>query len=148
MVHALEEIHRLLKPNGVLIDIHPVSEPSPIEIHLNGHIELVGNLEVRQWCIDFEQADNALAEITGRGKFAVEQKGMFDTLTYYDSATEMGTALKESIHKYVREGEPVEEEVSQVVALALKAEEALQTAPNGAELVLRERDHINRLKPI
>jgi hypothetical protein len=37
------------------------------------------------------------------GIFTVEQKGMYDTLTYYDSAAEMGTALKESIHKYVRE---------------------------------------------
>ena len=147
MVHALEEIHRLLKPNGVLIDIHPVSEPSPIEIHLNGHIELVGNLEIRQWCIDFEQADNALTEIVQHGVFTVEQKGMFDTLTYYDSAGEMGTALKESIHKYVREGEPVNEEVSQVETLVAQAEELLQAAGNGAQLVLRERDHISRLKP-
>jgi hypothetical protein len=28
MVHALEEIHRLLKPSGRLIDIHPVAEAS------------------------------------------------------------------------------------------------------------------------
>ena len=26
MVHALEEIHRLLKPDGMLINIHPVPE--------------------------------------------------------------------------------------------------------------------------
>ena len=148
MVHALEEIHRLLKPSGFLIDIHPVAVHSSIEIHKNENIDLVGQLEVSQWCVDFQEADEALDEIIRRGTFTVEQKGMFDTLTYYDSATEMGTALKESIHKYVREGEPVEEEVSQVVALALKAEEALQTAPNGAELVLRERDHISRMKPM
>lgn len=148
MVHALEEIHRLLKPDGILIDIHPVSEPSPIEIHRNGHIELVGNLEVRQWCIDFEQADNALKEIVQRGMFMVEQKGTFDTLTYYDSTEEMGTALKESIHKYVREGEPVDEEVEQVKTLAARAEELLKAADSGVELVLRERDHISRLRPM
>lgn len=32
MVHALEEIRRLLKPMGSLIDIHPVAESSAIEI--------------------------------------------------------------------------------------------------------------------
>jgi hypothetical protein len=69
-------------------------------------------------------------------------------LTYYDSAAEMGTALKESIYKYVREGEPVDEEVSQVETLALRAEEALQDRGSGAKLVLREKDHISRLKPI
>jgi hypothetical protein len=60
----------------------------------------------------------------------------------------MGTALKESIHKYVREGEPVDEEVLQVETLAAQAEEILQAAGSSAELVLRERDHISRLKPM
>ena len=148
MVHALEEIRRLLKPDGFLIDIHPVAEHSAIEIHQNGIIDLVGHLEVHQWCIDFELADEALDEIIRRGVFTVEQKGNFDTLTYYDSATEMETALKESIHKYVREGEPVDEEVLQVEVLALQAEEALQAAGSEAKLVLREKDHISRLKPM
>lgn len=147
MVHALEEIHRLLKPNGFLIDIHPVAEHSSIEIHQNGIFDLVGHLEVHQWRHDFEQADNALAEIVQRGLFTLEQKDMFDTLTYYDSVAEMGTALKESIHKFVREGEPIDEEVSQIETLALQAEELLRTAGNRAKLVLREREHISRLKP-
>jgi len=148
MVHALEEIHRLLKPNGFLIDIHPIAEHSQIEIHQNGKIDRVGTLVVHQWCVDFEEADKALAEIIRRGVFAVVEKGSFDTLTYYDTASEMGTALKESIHKYVREGEPVDEEVSQVETLAVQAEKLLKAAGSGAELVLRERDHIGRLRPI
>jgi len=148
MVHALEEIHRLLKPNGFLIDIHPVAVHSSVEIHHNGKIELVGQLEVSQWCIDFEEADKALAEIVRRGVYTIEQKGKFDTLTYYDSAPEMGTALKQSILKYVREGEPVDEEVSHVEILAAQADELLHAADGEAKLVLREPDHISRLKPI
>lgn len=147
MVHALEEIHRLLKPNGFLIDIHPVAEHLQIEIHQNGKIDLVGHLKVYQWCVDFQEADKALDEIIQRGIFTVEQKGMFGTLTYYDSATEMGTALKQSIQKYVREAEPVEE-VSHVDVLAEQAEDLLQVAGSGAELVLHEKDHISRLKPM
>ena len=148
MVHALEEIHRLLKPQGFLIDIHPVAEHSSIELHRNGKIDLAGQLEVSQWCVDFSEADKALVEVVQRGIFTVEQKGRFDTLTYYDSATEMGTKLKESIHKYVREGEPVDEEVSHVEVLAAQAEVLLQAAGGEAKLVLREKDHISRLKPV
>jgi hypothetical protein len=91
MVHALEEIHRLLKPTGALIDIHPVSESLPIEIHQSGKIDLVGDLSVRQWCVDFQQADNALREVVQSGLFAVEQEAVFDSLTYYTSAGEMRT---------------------------------------------------------
>jgi hypothetical protein len=148
MVHALEEIHRLLKPGGFLIDIHPVSEPSFIEIHHSGNIDLVGQLTVHQWCVDFEGADNALSEIVQRGLFTVEHKRMFDTLTYYDSAEEMGTSLKESIHIYARDAQSAEKDVPQAEALAGRAEELLRAAPSEAALVLRERDHISRLKPI
>jgi len=145
MVHALEIVHRLLRPNGILIDIHPVAEDSTIEIHMNGSIDLVGRLKVHQWCVDFEQADQALTEVIQRGIFAVEEKGIFDTLTYYNSAIEMGVSLKESILKYTRVDEPLQEEVQHVEALVSRADEMMTKE---AELILREKDHIGRLKPI
>lgn len=147
MVHALEEIHRLLKPGGELIDIHPMSEPSSIEIRQNGRIDRVGDLEVRQWQIDFQQADDALAKIVQRCLFAIEQKGEFDTLTYYDSAVEMGTAFKESIHKYARDTRSADEAVLHAEALAARAEQLMRSATIGAKLLLRERNHISRLRP-
>jgi hypothetical protein len=148
MVHALEEIHRLLKPKGFLIDIHPIAEHSTVEIHRNGEIELVGHLEVHQWCVDFREADNALAEIVQRGKFTIEQKGMFDTLTYYDSVEEMDTSLKESIYKYARDPDSVDRDLPQTDVLTARAGELLRAAGSGAKLVLHERDHIGRLRPI
>lgn len=148
MVHALEVIHRLLKPSGFLIDIHPVAEHSSVEIHQNRKINLAGYLKVHQWCADFKQADEALAEIVQRGMFTVEQKSMYDTLTYYDSAAEMGASFKESILKYTRVDEPVEEEVQQVEALVSRVDELMSAVADGAELLLREKDHISRLKPM
>lgn len=147
MVHALEEIHRLLEPDGFLLDIHPVSEPSSIEIHLNGTIDRVGPLEVRQWCIDFQQADNALDETISRGLLSVEQKELFDTLTYYDSAAEMRSSFREEIDKYARDARSAGESVPDAEALAARAEEMLRDAARGAELVRRERNHISRLRP-
>ena len=147
MVHALEEIHRLLKPNGVLIDIHPVSESSPIEIHQSGTIDLVGYLSVRQWSIDFQQADNALTEAAQRGLFAVEHATVFDSLTHYTSAAEMRTSLKESIDKFARDAQLTGEAVVHAEALAARAEELMRTTARTAELIVRERTHISRLKP-
>ncbi|MGH7491182.1 MAG: hypothetical protein ACREOO_02180 [bacterium] len=147
MVHALEEIHRLLKPTGTLIDIHPVAESSPIEIHQSGEIKLVGYLSVRQWCIDFRQADNALTEIAQRGLFAFERECVFDSLTHYASAAEMCTSLKESIDKFARDVQSASEAVPHVEALAVRAEELMRVAVSGAELIGRERAHISRLRP-
>lgn len=148
MVHALEEIHHLLKPTGVLIDIHPVVESSPIEIHQVGKIDLVGPLLVRQWCSDYQQADNALAEITQRGLFAIERESVFDSLTHYDSVEEMRTALKEAIDKFARDAQSIDEAVPHAEALAARADELMQAAVSGAELIIRERTHISRLSPM
>src|SRR5574341_23636 len=148
MVRALEEIHRLVKPTGILIDIHPVAEASPIEIHQGGKIDLAGDLSVRQWCSDYQQADDALTEITQRGLFAVEREGIFNSLTHYDSAAEMRTSLKEAIDKFARDSQSIDEAVPHAEAMAARAEELLQVAVSGAELIVRERVHISRLRPI
>jgi hypothetical protein len=147
MVHALDEIHRLLKPTGALIDIHPVAVSSPIEIHQGGKINLAGNLLVRQWCIDYQQADNALTEITQRGLFAVERESTFDSLTHYSSVAEMRTDLKESIDKFARDARSAGEAVPDAERLAARAEEMMQTVVGEAELIVRERVHISRLRP-
>ena len=147
MVHALEEIHRLLKPNGALIDIHPVSEPSSIETQQAGKVDLVGLLSVRQWCFEFEQADIALAEITHRGKFVMERNAQFDLPTYYASAAELGTDLKESVEIFARDTQAAIEPLPHVEALTARAEELMRAAGRDAELIVHERTHISRLRP-
>jgi len=148
MVHALEEIHRLVKSTGILIDIHPVAEASPIEIHQGEKIEPVGDLSVRQWCSDYQHADEALTEIKQRGLFAVEREGLFDSLTYYDSVAEMRTDWKEVVDKFARDAQSINESVPHAEAMAARAEELMQAVGSGAELIVGERVHISRLKPI
>jgi hypothetical protein len=147
MVHALEEIHRLLKPAGTLIDIHPVAESSPVEIHQAGKIDVAGQLSVHQWCVDYQQADIALTEMVQRGLFVVEREVMFDSLTHYGSALEMGTSFKNSIDKFARDDQSARESVPQAEALAARAEELMQAAGSGAKLIVREPTHITRMRP-
>ena len=144
-MHALEEIHRLLKPTGALIDIHPVAESSPVEIHQSGDISPVGFLSVCQWCMDYQMADNAIIEIAQRGLFTIEQQSVFDSLTYYPSAAEMGTSLIESVDKFARDAQSAGDANPHIEALAARAEEMMQAAGSGAELRVVERTHICRL---
>jgi len=147
MVHALEEIHRLLTSAGRLIDIHPVAQASPVEIHQGGITHLAGLLDVRQWCVDYQEADKALTEVVQRGLFAVEGKGLFDSLTYYGSVPEMRTSLHESLDKFARDAESAVVDLPQVEALMGPAQAMMDAAGSGAELRIRERIHIARLRP-
>ena len=148
MVHALEEIRRLLKPAGVLIDIHPAAVASPIEIQEGVKIEVAGYLSVAQWCTDFQQADEALTEIVRRGLFSVEREAEFDSLAYYTSAAELRTAQKESIEKFARDARSINESVPHVEALAARVEELMGAAGGGAQIIVREPTHIIQLRPI
>ena len=147
MVHALEEIHRLLKPAGALIDMHPVAESSPVEIHQGGKIDWAGDLLVRQWCIDYQEADYALAEIVQRGLFAIERASVFDSMTHYATVAEMRATLMEAIDKFARDAQSADEAVPHAEALAARAEELMRAAASGAELIVREPTHISRLRP-
>ncbi len=146
MVHALEEIHSQLIPPGVLIDIHPVAEASSVEIHHGVNIELVSQWLVRQWCTDYQHADNALAEIVQRGLFVVERKIEFDSLTYYSSVTEMRTDLEEAVEKFARDDQPEDDVVPDIETLTALAGEMMEHSVHGAEMVLRERAQISRLR--
>ena len=147
MVHALEEVRRLLKFTGVMIDMHPVAESLPIEIQQGEKIDLAGRLSVIQWITDYQQADIALAEIRQRGIFVVEREGMFDAPSYYDSVEEMSAHLKQSIEKYARDAEWAAKDIAQEDALAAHAAELMQAAGSGAEVVVHERIHISRWRP-
>ena len=147
MVHALKSVQRLLKSKGVLIDMHPVAEASPIEIVQGGRIDVAGDLMVRQWFTDYQQADMALAEAIQLGYFFVEREGLFDSMTYYESVEEMRTSLKRSFDKFARDAQAVDEDVPQAEALAARADELMQRAGSGAEVRAHERIHISRLSP-
>ena len=146
-MHALEEIHRLLKPTGALIDIHPVADYSSVEVHGNGKVDIAGKLFVRQWWVDFQAADNAITEIVQRGRFVVEQEVVFDSLTHYASATEMEISEKEAIDRFARDGESARESYPQVEVLAARAGKLMQAARGKVELIIREPTLICRLRP-
>ena len=136
MGHALEKIRRLLKPDGVLIDIHPTPEPSSIEVRIGGQTIPAGWLDESDDFAEYEAADDALAQAAQRGWFVVERQDTFAFVTYADTVVEL--------RNYVAE-EWEEARVDDVTAG--RAEELLSTAQRDKEVILREPVRIARLRP-
>ena len=62
MVDALRAIHKLLKPNGTLIDIHSTSELIAVQVWSGDEKTTVGWMKDETDLVDYRYADKALAE--------------------------------------------------------------------------------------
>src|SRR5215211_4645155 len=89
MVHALEEIHRLLRPAGTLIEIHPALEVPFVEIRSNGEpvfSELDPGYDYED---DLRHAEAAVATVVSRGVFVPEARRRFELRTHAASVDEL-----------------------------------------------------------
>ena len=135
MVHALEKVHSLLEPDGVLIDIHPIFEPPSIEVHDDGRITRAGWLQEANEFVEYSQADDALAKVIRLGLFVLERAGQFTFLSHADIVAEL--------HDYLT----AEWSDATLDEGALRrAEELLGVPGRDKEVVMREIVHIARLR--
>ena len=145
MVHALEETRRLLKLDGVLINILPVPEGYFIEVHHDGRIPFVERKR-ETFSEDVLQAEAAIEQVLYRGLFVIDQQDEFDFLTYGSSVPE--------VRAYWEEQNAYEEEPKAKDVLAweeylyAQAEQILKELGEGAEVAIRERVRIARLSPV
>ena len=96
MVHALEQIHTLLKPGGQLIDIHPNGELVEFILPLDEGEQFIGYMQETDDYIEYRQADEAIQTAVSRGLFRVEKTGEFEFRTYADSFEELKAFLDEN----------------------------------------------------
>ncbi len=96
MVHALNEIRRVLVPNGILIDLRPVLD--------NWHVEVASSRETRETgrvqdfsmgLADDAAANRAMAEAENNGWFKRDSEEFFPLYYSWDSASE----IEEWIHE-------------------------------------------------
>jgi hypothetical protein len=135
MVHALEKIHRLLEPDGRLIDIHPTGDPPPIAIRIGQQTAIVGRMKETDDFVEYAQASDALAQVVRRGLFALEREGTFEFVTYADSASEWREYLAKEWKDAILDS-----------VVAAKVEELLSVPEPDRELILREQVRIARLR--
>ena len=143
MVHALEEIHRLLKTSGFLIDIHPV----PHWLFLRAiEAETILAVEPRphSYSQDVLHAEEALAQVIRRGLYVVEQSDEFDYFTHADSVSELHQHC-DQINAY-DEGPQDEQVLLEREEQFARFEAIMQAAGAGAEVLVHERARITRMR--
>jgi hypothetical protein len=135
MVHALEIAHSLLKPGGLLIDIHPNGDPPPVEVHMGSKVLLAGHLQETDDFVEYFQADDALAQVTARGLFELEREASFPFMVHALTTQALTDFLANEWSDAI-----LSETVSERLA-------ALMTEPvEGKEIVVREIIRIARYR--
>jgi hypothetical protein len=144
MVHALEEIHRVTRPAGTLIEIHPALEFPFLEVRSNGNLLFSENDPGFDHEEDSRLAEAALATVVGRGAFVLEESRRFELRKYASSLQELRD------HWAVADAYDPEEKEETLARRAeemyIRAHEDLERSP-GAELVYVEPATISRLTP-
>ncbi|CAG0931784.1 hypothetical protein TFLX_02276 [Thermoflexales bacterium] len=95
MVHALEKIHTLLKPDGILLDIHPTNEPAALAVRLREQLIPAGWIHESDDYVEYEWADEALQRSVDTGRFKLERTGTFDFIWHADSMADLRIYLAE-----------------------------------------------------
>jgi hypothetical protein len=90
MVHALDEIGRTLKPDGVLIDLRPVASNWSVEVASSTGYQLAGRLnDMPVGLADDEAAFKAMREVEAHGWYIKEKEEEFSFFYYWDAPSEM-----------------------------------------------------------
>src|SRR4026207_1312423 len=89
MVHALEEIHRVTRPAGTLIEIHPALEFPFLEVRSNEEVFFSENDPGFDWDEDSRHAEGSLASVVRRGLFVREERRRFELRIHASSLDEL-----------------------------------------------------------
>jgi len=145
MVHALGEGHRLLRPTGKLIDIHPLPSAPILAVFCQGKMMFSEECP-SQGGESYRQADRAIEDAIQRGLFAQGESTVVDFLTHAPSAAELDSHLTK-VNAFAEEPRDAERE-RLWADLIDRADRALLAEPPGAEAVLIERARITSLRPL
>lgn len=90
MVHALNEIHRVLAPDGILIDLRPMADRWLIEVASAREVKEAGRVtDAPEGLEDDHAANEAMAKVEAQGRFIRKQEEFFPLFYYWDSPNEM-----------------------------------------------------------
>ena len=90
MVHALDEIRRTLKPNGILIDLRPVEANWSVEIVSSAGWQVSGRLsDLPAAVADDEAAFKAMRAAESKGWYSKKEEKEFAFFYYWDTPSEM-----------------------------------------------------------
>ncbi|MEJ2600689.1 MAG: hypothetical protein P8Z00_20330 [Anaerolineales bacterium] len=145
MVHALEETRRLLKLDGVMVNILPVAEGFFIEVHHAGKV-LFSERKRETPSENVLRAEAAIQQVLDRGLFVMDREDAFEFRTYGSSVSEIYAYWEEQ--SAYEEAPKADELLAREEALYAQVEQILDELGEGAQVVFRERVRIARLSPV
>lgn len=108
MVHALEEIRRVLTPGGVLIDIRPLADRWQVEVESLRGVRETGRVEDLPEQVNGDVAANkAMGEVERSGWFRREQEELFPFFYSWDTPSEMEEFIAEDWADFIGVNEEV-----------------------------------------
>lgn len=135
MVHALEHIHRLLVPDGCLVDFHPTPEIMSVEIQLEGK-SIFSKPYPLSFILEYNQANRVLAKAVQNKLFHRPKKVFFDFLVVGSSMGELRKYIDEvNAHE---EPQPEDMEAALVNEFYQHVEETMQGM--GGDVVVATRE--------
>jgi SAM-dependent methyltransferase len=106
MVHALEEVRRVLKPGGILIDIRPLSGAWPIEVASIREVKETGHVDDFPEPLNADRASNeAMQDVEARGWFSRDRQEFFSYSYSWDMPTDMEEWIADEWQDFVALGE-------------------------------------------
>jgi hypothetical protein len=132
MVHALRRAHRVVKPRGCVVDLHPTNEPATVETH-----RTIGYVDAGDAPRRHGQADAAVAAAVGEGLFAVDRTLVFSFYTYGENIDDLRAFVETTWRDALIGAATVE-----------RARQALRRAPAGTRPRVREVVRVTKLRPI
>jgi hypothetical protein len=137
MVHALQQVHQLLRPQGWLVNLLDLPVPAVIEVHAAGAVTRVGWMLDRGDFLEERSTLNALAQVVGQGDYILEAEQDFVRNFHVDSLAEFNTWLVEKLTSALLPGETAQ----RLAAL-------LRQAAQPSKIVVAARSRITKIRAV
>lgn len=144
-MHALEESWRVLRPNGELIDLRPISSEPPVEIVSDRVSKSAGQLDDSRGRVNDLAADEALDGVVDRGLFEQDGVMQFRFSLYWNSTNDMqayvedrwsnsaeipSAVLRQAEQLTKMAGDPVKARIQRKMHLATYGKMLIDVEPN------------------
>lgn len=153
MALAVAEAYRVLKPGGLLLDVHPIDEPAALEIwytqYATGLAEIPANLDVRYFVIgSLNYAPTALRDFTATTETLIEtlndvshfqsdHSAIFEYQYFFDSLDEFTAHFKDN-QEFAHASDD----------LLMRARYAIQQATTTPKIVIIQKTTVTTLRKI
>ncbi len=145
MVHALQEIRRLLRRDGCLIEIHPGVGAPAVEVRRGAQLLFSEHDPGYDYEDDLLSAEDAIRRVTDSGAFAIERSDEFDLCIYSLSVAVLRDHFAVS---GAYDPEPKEETLATLQdELYARVAEVMATSGEDAKVVYDQKGRMTRLRP-